>query len=185
MLMFSRALPRIRRRVDADLRRHGLPRERVLLAAIVRLLELTLFRVGNSAYSKANNSFGLTTLRNRHAAVSSNTIRLALRGKSGIWNESRVSDRRLARIVKSCCDLPGDELFQCLDDAGERHTAGSAEVNDYLREISGEEITAKDFRTWAGTFLAALALQQLAQATGKARAGSLVRAVEQAARHVP
>lgn len=184
MLMFSRALPRIRRRVDADLRRHGLPRERVL-AAIVRLLELTLFRVENSAYSKANNSFDLTTLRNRHAAVSANTICLALRGKSGIWNESRVSDRRLARIVKSCCDLPGDELFQCLDDAGERHTVGSAEVNDYLREISGEEITAKDFRTWAGTFLAALALQQLAQATGKARAGSLVRAVEQVARHVP
>ena len=183
MLMFSRALPRIRARVDADLRRHGLPRERVL-AAIVRLLELTLFRVGNSEYSKANNSFGLTTLRNRHAAITGSTIRLAFRGKSGMWNESRVSDRRLARIVKSCRDLPGHELFQYVDDAGHRHTVGSSEVNDYLREISGEEITAKDFRTWAGTFLAALALQQLAQATGKASAASMVRAVEQVARHL-
>ena len=183
MLMFSRALPRIRARVDADLRRHGLPRERVL-AAIVRLLELTLFRVGNSEYSKTNHSFGLTTLRNRHATVSGSTIRLAFRGKSGVWNENRVSDRRLARLVKSCRDLPGHELFQYLDEAGERHTVGSSEVNDYLREISGEEITAKDFRTWAGTFLAALALQQLANVTGKSSASTLVRAVEQVARHL-
>ena len=117
MLMFSRALPRIRARVDADLRRHGLPRERIL-AAIVRLLELTLFRIGNSEYSKANKSFGLTTLRNRHAAVSGDTIHLAFRGKSGVWNESRVSDRRLARIVKACRELPGYELFQYLDDVG-------------------------------------------------------------------
>jgi DNA topoisomerase I len=182
MLTFSRALPRIRARVDADLRRHGLPRERVL-AVIVRLLELTLFRVGNSEYSKANHSFGLTTLRNRHAAVSGNTIRLAFRGKSGVWNESRVSDRRLARIVKNCRDLPGQELFQYLD-AGDRHTVGSAEVNAYLREISGEEITAKDFRTWAGTFLAALALWELAQAAGDALPSTLVRAVEQVSRHL-
>ncbi len=124
MLMFSRALPRIRARVDADLRRHGLQRERVL-AAIVRLLELTLFRIGNSEYSKANNSFGLTTLRNRHAAVSVDTIRLAFRGKSGVWNESRVSDRRLARIVKRCRDLPGHELFQYVGEDGHRHTVGS------------------------------------------------------------
>lgn len=159
---FSRALPRIRACVDADLRRHGLQRERVL-AAIVRLLELTLFRIGNSEYSKANNSFGLTTLRNRHAAVSGDTIRLAFRGKSGVWNESRASDRRLARIVKRCRDLPGHELFQYVGDDGNRHTVGSYEVNAYLREISGEEITAKDFRTWAGTFLAALALRELAR----------------------
>ncbi|HEY1797945.1 MAG TPA: DNA topoisomerase IB [Stellaceae bacterium] len=184
MLVFSRALPRIRKRVDADLRRHGLPRERVL-AAIVRLLELTLFRIGNSEYSKANNSFGLTTLRNRHAAISGNTIRLAFRGKSGVWNESRVSDRRLARIVKNCRDLPGYSLFQYLDDDGERHTVGSGEVNDYLREISGEEITAKDFRTWAGTYLAAMALQQLEPAaTETPRRSSLVRAVEQVAAHL-
>jgi DNA topoisomerase I len=183
MLMFSRALPRIRAQVDADLRRHGLPRERVL-AAIVRLLELTLLRIGNSEYSKANNSFGLTTLRNRHAAVSGDTIRIAFRGKSGVWNESRVSDRRLARLVKSCRDLPGYELFQYLDDSGHRHTVGSSEVNAYLREISGEEITAKDFRTWAGTFLAALAVRELARATSEPRSSTLVRAVEQVAQHL-
>lgn len=183
MLMFSRALPRIRSRVDADLRRHGLPRERVL-AAIVRLLELTLFRIGNSEYSKTNNSFGLTTLRNRHAAVAGNTIRLAFRGKSGVWNEGRVSDRRLARIVKNCRDLPGHILFQYLDDAGERHTVGSADVNAYLHEISGEEITAKDYRTWAGTFLAALALRELARAAGEVRTSTLVRAAEHVSRHL-
>jgi DNA topoisomerase-1 len=183
MLMFSRVLPRIRTRVDADLRRHGLPRERVL-AAIVRLLELTLFRIGNSEYSKTNNSFGLTTLRNRHAAVTGDTIRLAFRGKSGVWNESRISDRRLACLVKRCRDLPGHELFQYFDDDGHRHTVGSSEVNAYLREISGEEITAKDFRTWAGTFLAALALRELAQTTGEARKSTLVRAVEQVSRHL-
>jgi DNA topoisomerase-1 len=184
MLMFSRVLPRIRARVDADLRRHGLPRERVL-AAIVRLLELTLFRIGNSEYSKTNNSFGLTTLRNRHAAVSGNTIRLAFRGKSGVWNEGRVSDRRLARIIKNCRDLPGYALFQYLDDADERHTIGSADVNDYLREISGEEITAKDFRTWAGTYLAAMALQELGSvASATERRSTLLRAIEQVAAHL-
>lgn len=184
MLVFSRVLPRIRARVDADLRRRGLPRERVL-AAIVRLLELTLFRVGNSEYSKANNSFGLTTLRNRHAAVTGDTIRLAFRGKSGIWNERRVSDRRLARIVKNCRDLPGYALFQYLDGEGNRHIVGSAEVNDYLRQISGEEITAKDFRTWAGTYLAALALQQLDPAASRPRhPATLLRAVEQVATHL-
>ena len=184
MLMFGRVLPRIRNRVDADLRRRGLPRQRVL-AAIVRLLELTLFRIGNSEYSKANNSFGLTTLRHRHAAVSGDTIRLAFRGKSGVWNERRVSDRRLARIVKNCRDLPGHELFQYVDDVGDRHTVGSSEVNAYLREISGEDVTAKDFRTWAGTFLAAMALQQLGPAASHARPqATLVRAVEQVAKHL-
>ncbi|HEX3881049.1 MAG TPA: DNA topoisomerase IB [Stellaceae bacterium] len=184
MLVFSRVLPRIRTRVDADLRRHGLPRERVL-AAIVRLLELTLFRIGNSEYSKTNNSFGLTTLRNRHAAISGNTIRLAFRGKSGVWNEGRVSDRRLARIVKNCRDLPGYALFQYLDDADERHTIGSVDVNDYLRQISGEEITAKDFRTWAGTYLAAMALQEPgAAASPTERRSTLLRAVEQVAAHL-
>jgi DNA topoisomerase-1 len=185
MIVFSRVLPRIRKRVDADLRRHGLPRERVL-AAIVRLLELTLFRIGNSEYSRANKSFGLTTLRNRHAEISGTTIRIAFRGKSGVWNEGRVSDRRLARIVKNCRDLPGYSLFQYLDEEGERHTIGSADVNDYLREISGEEITAKDFRTWAGTYLAAMALQELdplGEETTTQRS-TLVRAVEQVAGHL-
>jgi DNA topoisomerase I len=151
----------------------------------VRLLELTLFRIGNSEYSKTNKSFGLTTLCNRHAAVTGDRIRLAFRGKSGVWNESRVSDRRLARIVKSCRELPGHELFQYVDDAGHRHTVGSSDVNDYLREISGEDITAKDFRTWAGTFLAAMALQQLGPAVSRARPQvTLVRAVEQVSKHL-
>ena len=183
MVMFSRVLPSIRARVDADLRHHGLQRERVL-AVIVRLLELTLFRIGNSEYSKANNSFGLTTLRNRHAAVSGDTIRIAFRGKSGVWNESRVSDQRLARIVKRCRDLPGHALFQYVDEEGHRHTVGSSDVNDYLREISGEEITAKDFRTWAGTFLAALALREVVPVAGSSLKSTLLRAVEQVSRHL-
>jgi DNA topoisomerase-1 len=184
MLIFSRMLPRIRNRVDRDLRRHGLPRE-WLLAAIVRLFELTLFRIGNSEYSRTNKSFGLTTLRNRHAAVSGGTIGIAFRGKSGVWNERRVSDRPLARIVKSCRELPGHALFQYLDEAGDRHTIDSADVNDYLREISGEEITAKEFRTWAGTYLAAIALQELGSvASATERRSTLVRAVERVAKHL-
>jgi DNA topoisomerase I len=182
MLVFSRVLPRVRARVDADLRRHGLPRERVL-AAIIRLMELTLFRVGNAEYSKANGSFGLTTLRDRHAVIEGSQIRLRFRGKSGVWQEGQISDRRLARIVKNCRDLPGYELFQYLNDAGDRHTVGSEDVNDYLREISGENITAKDFRTWAGTQLAAMALQQFANGGGAAKS-AIVRAVEHVAKHL-
>ena len=184
MLVFSRALPQIRARVDADLRRHGLPRERVL-AAIVRLMELTLFRIGNVEYSKANKSYGLTTLRHRHAVIEGNEIRLSFRGKSGVRHEGRITDRRLARIVKNCRDLPGYELFQYVDHDGNRHTLNSNDVNEYLRDISGEEITAKDFRTWAGTQLAAMALQQLSALDSKALAKStIVRAVEQVAKHL-
>jgi DNA topoisomerase-1 len=183
MLLFSRALPLIRTRVAADLRRHGLPREKVL-AAIVRLMELTLFRVGNTEYSRRNKSFGLTTLRNRHAEIEGDRIRISFRGKSGVWNEGRVTDRRLARIVKRCRDLPGYELFQYLDEDGERHSLGSADVNLYLREISGEDITAKDFRTWAGTQLAAAALRQLAAPDEPARKSAIVRAVDEVARHL-
>ncbi len=184
MLLFGRVLPRIRARVDADLRRHGLPRERVL-AAIVRLLELTLFRIGNVEYSKANKSFGLTTLRHRHAVIEGARINLSFRGKSGIRHEGCITDRRLARIVKNCRDLPGYELFQYLDGEGNRHCVDSADVNDYLREISGEEITAKDFRTWAGTHLAAMALQELTAVDGDtAPKSAIVRAVEQVAKHL-
>jgi DNA topoisomerase I len=187
MLAFSRALPQIRARVDADLRRHGLPRERVL-AAIVRLMELTLFRIGNVEYSKTNKSYGLTTLRDRHAVIDGNEIRLSFRGKSGVRHEGRITDRRLARIVKNCRDLPGYELFQYVDHDGNRHTIDSNDVNQYLREISGEDITAKDFRTWAGTQLAALALQQLSELDGEAaKSGAkstIVRAVEQVAKHL-
>ena len=184
MLVFSRALPRIRARVEADLQRRGLPRERVL-AAIVRLMELTLFRVGNEEYSRTNHSFGLTTLRNRHAVIAGDHIRLSFRGKSGVRHEGRITDRRLARIIKNCRELPGYELFQYLDDDGNPHTVDSDDVNNYLREISGEDITAKDFRTWAGTHLAAMALQELhALGDGTAGKSTIVRAVERVAKHL-
>jgi DNA topoisomerase-1 len=183
MVLFSRALPRIRARVEADLRRQGLPREKVL-ATLVRLLELTLFRIGNAEYSKTNKSFGLTTLRDRHAVIEGDEIRLSFRGKHGIRHEGRLTDRRLARIVKNCRDLPGYELFQYLDADGNRHAVDSADVNQYLREASGEDITAKDFRTWAGTQLAAMALQELAGLDGEIKKSAVVRAVEEVARHL-
>ena len=157
MLEFGQSLPAIRRRVEADLGLPGLPREKVL-AAVVRLMEDTLARVGNPEYASQNNTFGLTTLRNRHVRISRGRIELDFRAKHGIRHVSRVTDRKLARVVKNCRDLPGSELFQYLDEAGERHCIDSADVNDYLREISGRDITAKDFRTWAATHLAVLAL---------------------------
>jgi DNA topoisomerase-1 len=157
MLEFGQALPAIRRRTAADLALPGLPREKVL-AAVVRLMEDTLARVGNPEYASQNNTFGLTTLRNRHVRVSRGCIELDFRAKHGIRHVSRVSDRKLARVVKNCRDLPGSELFQYIDEGGERHCIDSADVNGYLREISGRDITAKDFRTWAATNLAVLAL---------------------------
>jgi len=161
-----------------------LQRERVL-AAIVRLMELTFFRVGNSEYAKANESFGLTTLRDRHVAIEGSRIHISFRGKSGKHHETDINDRRLARIVKSCRDLPGYELFQYMDVEGQRHTVGSAEVNEYLREITGEEITAKDFRTWAGTQLAAEALREFEAFDSEAeRKRAVVRAVEKVAKHL-
>jgi DNA topoisomerase I len=153
MLAFGRALPAIRRRVAADLRRAGLPRERVV-ATIVRLLERTLVRVGNEEYARANRSYGLTTLRNRHARVRRGSILLEFSGKSGVVHRVRVDDPLAARIVKRCRDLPGQELFQWVDEAGERRSVGSSDVNEYLREISGEDLTAKDYRTWFGSLYA-------------------------------
>lgn len=160
MLVFGRALSEIRRRVEADLAKPGLPREKVL-AAVVRLMERTFARVGNSEYARHNESFGLTTLRNRHVRVSRERIELDFRAKSGIHHHSVVTDRKLARIIKNCRDLPGSELFQYLDEDGTRHSIDSGDVNDYLREASGREITAKDFRTWAATNLAVLATLEL------------------------
>ena len=156
MLEFGRALPRIRRRVARDLRLRGLPREKVL-ATLVRLLECTLIRVGNEEYAKANGSFGLTTLRDRHVEVKGGTLVLEFRGKSGIAHRASVSDRAVARIVRDCRDIPGQELFQWIDETGERRRLGSSDVNDYLREASGGPFTAKDFRTWFAT-IEALAL---------------------------
>jgi DNA topoisomerase-1 len=181
MLEFGQALPAIRRRVEADLGLPDLPRAKVL-AAVVRLMEDTLARVGNPEYASQNNTFGLTTLRNRHVRIMRGRIELDFRAKHGIRHLSRVSDRKLARVVKNCRDLPGSELFQYIDEAGERQCIDSADVNDYLREISGCDITAKDFRTWAATNLAVLALADQAQEKPAKRAQ--VAAIRQVARRL-
>jgi len=183
MLLFGRVLPTIRKRVQEDLGRRGLPREKVL-AAIVHLLESTLIRVGNEEYAKSNRSFGLTTLRNRHVKVEGeNRIRFDFRGKSGTEHHIDLRNRRLAAVVKKCQDLPGQALFQYLDEDGEPRLIGSDDVNDYLQEISGVEITAKDFRTWAATNLAALALTKLEQFDTQAKAKkNVVQAVEAVAK---
>ncbi|HKC89714.1 MAG TPA: DNA topoisomerase IB, partial [Candidatus Limnocylindria bacterium] len=154
---FARALPRIRSRIDADLARTGVPREKVLATA-VRLLEETFIRIGNAEYAKANRSFGLTTLRNKHVDVDGTRLRFRFRGKSGKDHEVDVRDGRLARIVGRLQELPGQHLFQYLDDDGSPHPIGSEDVNEYLRDVSGEDISAKEFRTWAGTVLAARTL---------------------------
>ena len=158
-MTFALALPEIRRRVDADLARPGLPREKVL-ACVVKLLETTLIRVGNEEYAKTNKHYGLTTLRNRHVRVKGAAIEFAFRGKSGVDHEIELNHPRLARVVAKIRDLPGQELFQYLDEEGARHSVDSNDVNEYLREISGQPFTAKDFRTWAGTVLAAMALRE-------------------------
>ncbi len=159
MMAFAAALPGIRDRVHADLGRPGLPREKVL-GAVVLLLEKTLIRVGNEEYARTNKSFGLTTLRDRHARVGRGGVRFAFKGKSGVEHEIDLDDPKLARVVAKCRDLPGQELFQYLDEEGRRRSVASAEVNAYLREISGRDFTAKDFRTWSGTVLASLALSE-------------------------
>lgn len=174
MLVFGRALPRIRARVEQDLAKAGLPREKVL-AAIVRLLERTLMRVGNEEYAKSNKSFGLTTLRNRHVKVRGTGVTFDFRAKHGIDWHVELQDRRLSRIIKRLQDLPGQELFQYMDDAKQRHAITSDDVNAYLREASGEEITAKDFRTWAATNLAAVALSALEAFDTAAKAKKNVR----------
>ena len=160
MLAFAGALPAIRARCDDDLGKRGLPREKVL-AAVVRLLELTLIRVGNDEYARLNRSFGLTTLRVRHARVEGTEIRFRFRGKSGLTHEVDLRDRRLATVVRRCQELPGQELFQYVDEGGEARDVASDDVNAYLRQASGGDFTAKDFRTWAGTVLAYRALRAL------------------------
>lgn len=162
MLVFAQALPDIRKRVDADLRRPGLPRERVL-ATVIRLLESTLIRVGNEEYARRNQSFGLTTLRDEHVDIQGSALHFHFRGKSGKQVRIDLRDRRLARIVRRCQALPGQDLFGYLDANGEPHTLNSADVNAYLREISGQDFTAKDFRTWAGTLLAFQHLREVAR----------------------
>ena len=175
IMAFAEALPGIRARIDADMARRGLPREKVL-ATVVHLLETTLIRVGNDDYARSNKSYGLTTLRDPHVRVEGSEMRFRFKGKSGKeWSVS-VRDRRVAKIVKACQDLPGQELFQYLDAEGQRRDVTSSDVNDYLREISGEDFTAKDFRTWAGTVLAALALRAFEAFDSEARAKKNLRA---------
>jgi DNA topoisomerase-1 len=154
---FGKALASIRRRVARDIKSPGLPRQKVL-ATIVRLLERTLIRVGNEEYARENKSFGLTTMKDRHVTLKRSRLRFRFRGKSGRQHEVDITDRRVSRIVSKCQDLPGQDLFQYVEENGEVQDVTSQDVNDYLREISGENFTAKDFRTWAGTVLAAIAL---------------------------
>ena len=169
MIAFGRGLPRLRARVEKDLGRRGLPREKVI-AAVVRLMELTLIRVGNEAYVKENKSFGLTTLRDRHATLSGVGGVFEFRGKSGKVHKTGFRDRRLARIVKACQDIPGQRLFQYLDAEGARRSVESADINAYIRESLGGDFSAKDFRTWAGTLGAARALCQRPKASSATEA---------------
>lgn len=162
MLAFAEALPAIRRRVKADLALPGLPQEKVL-ATIIRLLETTFIRVGNEEYARTNKSFGLTTMRNRHVAVSGSTLRFQFRGKSGIYHQIALTDPQMAKIIRRCQDMPGQELFQYIDDDGNLQSIDSGQVNQYLQEISGQDFTAKDFRTWAGTVLTAYTLKELGE----------------------
>ncbi len=175
MLEFARGLPAIRARVAADMKKAGMPREKVL-ATVVYLLENTLIRVGNDDYVRQNKSYGLTTLQDRHVKVDGTGLTFRFKGKSGKeWN-LEVKDRRVAKIVKQCQDIPGQELFQYLDDDGVRRDVTSHDVNEYLREITGRDVTAKDFRTWAGTVLAALALKEFETFDSDAAAKKNVRA---------
>ena len=178
MIAFGSVLPRIRRRVSRDLARPGLPREKVL-ATVVRLLEKTFIRVGNEEYARENESFGLTTLRERQVKVNGSQLRFRFRGKSGVQHEVEVTDPRIAAIVRRMQDLPGEELFQYLDDDGEVRAIGSSDVNAYLKELAGDDFTSKDFRTWAGTLLCARLLCRLeAPPTETAGRREVARAVE-------
>ena len=180
LLDFAKALPKIREHVERDLARSGLSREKVL-AAVVRLLETTLIRVGNEEYARHNRSYGLTTLRSQHVTVEGTRLRFEFRGKGGKHHAVGISDRRLARVVRQCQDLPGHELFQYLDEEGNRQSIDSADVNAYLREIGGDDFTAKDFRTWGGTVLAAFAL---AAEAASGENGNLKRQLAEAIREV-
>ncbi len=159
MLAFGRALPKIRRLTSRDLKQKGLPRTKVL-AAIIQLLEKTMIRVGNEQYAQQNKSFGLTTMRNRHAKILGAKVHFDFKGKSGVHHEIDLQDANLSRVISKLQDLPGQELFQYVDESGAIVSASSSDVNEYLKEISGQDFSAKDFRTWSGTVLASLALQE-------------------------
>ena len=188
LAVFAHALPRIRRRVARDLVRSGLPREKAI-ATIVRLLETTFVRIGNTAYLRDNESFGLTTLRERQAQVRGATLRLRFKGKSGVPHEVTFADRRIARIVRHMQDLPGEELFQYVDERGHAHAIESADVNAYLKSAAGADFTSKDFRTWAGTLLCLGALRRLpaaeSAASGRREIARVVQAVAHELRNTP
>jgi DNA topoisomerase-1 len=184
MLEFSEIVPTLRDRVEKDLQLPGLPRDKVL-ASVVRLLEKTLIRVGNDEYARENKSYGLTTMRRRHVEVTGHTLKFDFRGKSGLFHSVAVTDRRVARIVQHCQELPGQELFQYLDDDGKRQTIDAGDINDYLKRASGREFTAKDFRTWSGTMLAAFELRTLGPgATEKETKANVVAAIDKVARRL-
>jgi len=184
MVGFARVLPRLRRRVARDMGLPGLPREKVI-ATIVRLLEMTFARIGNEEYARDNGSFGLTTLRDRHVTVSGSNVRFIFRGKSGREIEVGVTNRRVARVVKRCEELPGQMLFQYVGPDGERHKVHSDDVNQYLQEVSGEDFTAKDYRTWSATVLAIGALRDVARFESDAEAKhNVVAAIDSVARRL-
>lgn len=181
MLLFGAALPAMREQVERDLALAGVPRRKVL-ATIVRLMETTFIRVGNAEYARENHSYGLTTMRGRHVQVEGSKITFKFQGKSGVRHIIDLQDRRLANIIRRCQDLPGYELFQYVGDDGGTHSIDSADVNEYLREISGQEFTAKDFRTWAGTTLACVALQECDAFESETQAKkNVVRAIQSVA----
>ena len=181
LIGFAKALPAIRRRTNADLRRKELEREKVL-ALVVQLLEKTLIRVGNDEYARQNRSFGLTTLRDGHVDVRRGRVHFTFRGKSGVEHEIALDDRRLSRIVRACRDIPGYDLFQYYDADGARRPVGSSDVNEYLKAITGQDYTSKDFRTWAGTVLAAELLRQCEPCTSETDGKrNILRAVESVA----
>lgn len=187
LLLFGKALPKLRQAVEQHLLlpEHG--REKVM-ATVITLLDNTLIRIGNVRYAKENRSYGLTTLRNRHVEVKGSAIRFHFRGKSGIEHEVEVSDRRLARIIRRCLELPGQHLFQYLDAQGERHTVTSTDINDYLRELTGADFTAKDYRTWAGSALALSLLRKLEwqpESSAKKHVVAMVKQVAEELRNTP
>ena len=178
ILEFSEVLPRLRERIERDLRAPDLSR-RQLLATVVHLLDRTLIRVGNDEYARDNQSYGVTTLRRRHVRVQGATLHFEFRGKSGVNHTVSLADPRLARIIQRCRDLPGQEMFQYLDAAQKRQSVDSDAVNDYLREITGRDVTAKDFRTWGGTMTAALELRRMGVASSRREADrNVIRAIE-------
>jgi DNA topoisomerase-1 len=184
MIAFARALPAIRRRIETDLRLDRLPRRKVL-ATIVRLLERTLIRVGNAEYARDNQSFGLTTMRDHHVKVNGSKVEFAFRGKSGIRHTRALDNRALAKIVRQCRDLPGQELFQYRDHDGHVVDIGSGDVNEYLKEITGEDFTSKDFRTWFGTVQASVLLLACEAAESESKAKREInRCIEEVARQL-